>query len=265
MSVQCFGNVYQRLNLGDQGVHIRAQTLDGSVIAFEFLFQAGLFQKAFGRDHFGDAGGQFAVLLFQEFGGGFVQRSAEVVLGHVFLHITAELGAQYVLDGRFNILGRGVDLLQDRVHDLILLGSRVFAAGQIFFDSLADVRLDLAPRVERFDLGIEDVFHVLRAHSFGNQRFDILGGLVSEVLDHLVEFGVLYEIVEIDTFEFLLERAECRSVGLQLDFAFQVVDLTFQVVDVVVVILTADGTEQCSGQKHCQKFSEQVVFHSTKD
>ena len=89
--------------------------------------------------------------------------------------------------------------------------------------------------------------------------------MVSEVLDHLVEFGVLYEIVEIDAFEFLLERAECRSVGLQLDFAFQVVDLTFQVVDVVVVILTADGTEQCSGQKHCQKFSEQVVFHSTKD
>ena len=80
-----------------------------------------------------------------------------------------------------------------------------------------------------------------------------------------IQLGVGDKCREIDILQFVGDRLKGRSVGLQLDFAFQVVDLTFQVVDVVVVILTADGTEQCSGQKHCQKFSEQVVFHSTKD
>lgn len=97
LSVQCFGNVYQRLNLGDQGVHIRAQALDGCVIVVEFLFQAGLLQETFGRDHFGNTGGQFAVLLFQEFGCGLVQRSAEIVRGHILIHLGAELGASRFL------------------------------------------------------------------------------------------------------------------------------------------------------------------------
>lgn len=66
-----------------------------------------------------------------------------------------------------------------------------------------------------------------------------------------IQLGVGDKCREIDILQFVGDRLKGRSVGLQLDFAFQVVDLTFQVVDVVVVILTADGTEQCSGQKHC--------------
>ena len=46
------------------------------------------------------------------------------------------------------------------------------------------------------------------------------------------------------------QRFELRNGGVRF------IDLFLQIVDVVVVVLTADGTEQCSGQEHCQKFSE---------
>ena len=141
----------------------------------------------------------------------------------------------------------------------------------IFDQMLASVSWALISFPDLLGVLILQIFYLF--HDLGRdlvtQFLEFLSQIVA--LETFVHFGadavhggfqrVLVEF-ELD---FGLESLKGRSVGLQFDFAFQVVDLTFQVVDVVVVILTADGTEQCSGQKHCQKFSEQVVFHSTKD
>ena len=163
-------NEYDRLNAACQIVDGVPNSRNLLVVLLEDGREVLVLEEAFRVDLFHDGCGQHAVFLFQGSRGSFVDGAYEVVGGLVLVEVLTEVLAQQVLDGRLDVLHLRIfgQLVQNRVHDFCLLGCGIFTACQIFFDSLSDVRLNLAPCVESFDLGIENILDILLAHSFGN-------------------------------------------------------------------------------------------------
>ena len=115
--------------------------------------------------------------------------------------------------------------------------------GELRFDQLVDSRLVERVVANQFqNLGLVFVAEVF--HFFGQFAALYITGQLG------IPLSVGNECCKIDIFQFVGNRLKGGSVGLQFDFTLQVIDLAFQVVDVVVVVFTTDTGQHGSGQEH---------------